>query len=171
MNRIHRIQQYEKKRKIRNLKVKTFLRYYGVSSLAVDWTAMAFMAYYLIFIFPATYMVNRWGLRWSNIIGCCVTCLGSWIKVLSVSPDRFWVTFIGQSLVASTQVDQISFISKTNNNVYSIYLVTCKNIYYITKSRFDLLKIKTGKSIFINIKAEKQENKIKTEKRNNNNNL
>lgn len=105
MNRIHRIQQYEKKRKIRNLKVKTFLRYYGVSSLAVDWTAMAFMAYYLIFIFPATYMVNRWGLRWSNIIGCCVTCLGSWIKVLSVSPDRFWVTFIGQSLVASTQVD------------------------------------------------------------------
>ncbi|KAG9436236.1 feline leukemia virus subgroup C receptor-related protein 2 [Apis mellifera carnica] len=78
-------------------------RYYGVSSLAVDWTAMAFMAYYLIFIYPATYMVNRWGLRWSNIIGCCVTCLGSWIKVLSVSPDRFWVTFIGQSLVASTQ--------------------------------------------------------------------
>lgn len=108
INRIHRIQQYEK-RKIRNLKVKTFLRYYGVSSLAVDWTAMAFMAYYLIFIFPATYMVNRWGLRWSNIIGCCVTCLGSWIKVLSVSPDRFWVTFIGQSLVASTQVRFHSF--------------------------------------------------------------
>ncbi|CAL7940713.1 unnamed protein product [Xylocopa violacea] len=78
-------------------------RYYGVSSLAVDWTSMAFMAYYVIFIIPATYMVDRWGLRWSNIIACGITCLGSWIKVLSVSPDRFYVTFIGQSLVAIVQ--------------------------------------------------------------------
>ncbi|XP_076242837.1 choline/ethanolamine transporter flvcr2a [Calliopsis andreniformis] len=78
-------------------------RYYGVSLLAVDWTAMAFMGYYTIFIFPATYIVNRWGLRWSNILGCAICCLGSWIKVLSVSPDRFYITFIGQSLVASIQ--------------------------------------------------------------------
>ncbi|XP_043595066.1 feline leukemia virus subgroup C receptor-related protein 2-like [Bombus pyrosoma] len=78
-------------------------RYYGVSSLTVDWTAMTFMGYYVIFIFPATYMVDRVGFRWTNIIGCGATCLGSWIKVLSVSPDRFYVTFIGQSLVASTQ--------------------------------------------------------------------
>ncbi|KAK1135638.1 hypothetical protein K0M31_000225 [Melipona bicolor] len=78
-------------------------RYYGVSSTTVDWTAMSFMAYYVIFIFPATYMVDRIGFRWTNIVGCGVTCLGSWVKVLSVSPDRFYVTFIGQSLVATTQ--------------------------------------------------------------------
>lgn len=78
-------------------------RYYGVSLLAVDWTAMTFMAYFVIFVFPATYVTNRWGLRWSNIFGCGISCLGSWIKVLSVSPDRFYVTFIGQSLVATTQ--------------------------------------------------------------------
>ncbi|KAK9303050.1 hypothetical protein QLX08_005155 [Tetragonisca angustula] len=78
-------------------------RYYGVSSTTVDWTAMSFMAYYVIFIFPATYMVDRVGFRWTNIICCGVTCLGSWVKVLSVSPDRFYVTFIGQSLVATTQ--------------------------------------------------------------------
>ncbi|CAK9799523.1 Feline leukemia virus subgroup C receptor-related protein 2 [Anthophora quadrimaculata] len=78
-------------------------RYYGVSSLAVDWTSMAFMGYYVIFIFPATYLLDRWGLRWTNIVGCGINCLGSWIKVLSVSPDKFYITFIGQSLVASTQ--------------------------------------------------------------------
>ncbi|XP_017797546.1 PREDICTED: feline leukemia virus subgroup C receptor-related protein 2 isoform X2 [Habropoda laboriosa] len=58
-------------------------RYYGVSSLAVDWTSMAFMVYYVIFIIPATYMLDRWGLRWTNIVGCGINCLGSWIKVLS----------------------------------------------------------------------------------------
>lgn len=78
-------------------------RYYGVSSLAIDWTAMTYMGYYVVFIFPSTYFVNRWGLRWGNIVGCSVACIGSWIKVLSVSPDRFYVTFIGQSLVASIQ--------------------------------------------------------------------
>ena len=78
-------------------------RYYGVSSLAVDWTAMSFMAYYVVLVFPATYIIDRWGLRRSNILGCGLCCLGSWIKVLSVSPDRFYVTIIGQSLVASMQ--------------------------------------------------------------------
>ncbi|XP_053981948.1 feline leukemia virus subgroup C receptor-related protein 2-like [Hylaeus volcanicus] len=78
-------------------------RYYNVSSLAVDMTSMAFMGYYVIFAIPATYVIDRWGLRWSNIIGCGIGCLGSWIKVLSVSPDRFYVTFIGQSLVAIIQ--------------------------------------------------------------------
>ncbi|XP_033342896.2 choline/ethanolamine transporter flvcr2a [Megalopta genalis] len=78
-------------------------RYYGVSSLVVDWTAMSFLAYYVIFVIPVTYFMDRWGLRWTNIVGCGISCLGSWIKVLSVSPDRFYVTFIGHSLVASTQ--------------------------------------------------------------------
>lgn len=78
-------------------------RYYGVSLLAVDWTAMSFMAYYVIFFSPASYILDRWGLRWGNIVGCGLGCLGSWIKVLSVSPDGFYVTFVGQSLVAITQ--------------------------------------------------------------------
>ena len=30
--------------------------------------------------------------------------IGAWIKVASVSPDRFWVTFLGQFIVAISQV-------------------------------------------------------------------
>ncbi|XP_076632513.1 choline/ethanolamine transporter flvcr2a [Colletes latitarsis] len=78
-------------------------RYYNVSSLAVDWTAMTFMAYYVVLIFPMTYIIDRLGFRWSNIFGCGLSCLGSWIKVFSVNPDRFYVTFIGQSCVAAMQ--------------------------------------------------------------------
>ncbi|XP_076222861.1 choline/ethanolamine transporter FLVCR2 isoform X3 [Nomia melanderi] len=64
---------------------------------------MAFMGYYVMFFLPVTYIMDRWGLRWTNILGSGICCLGSWIKVLSVSPDRFYVTFIGHSLVATTQ--------------------------------------------------------------------
>lgn len=78
-------------------------RYYGVSSLTVDWTAMSFMAFFVILVFPATYLMDRYGLKWSVVIGSGLGCLGSWVKVLSVSPDRFYVTFIGQSLVAFAQ--------------------------------------------------------------------
>ncbi|XP_012267124.2 uncharacterized MFS-type transporter C09D4.1-like [Athalia rosae] len=79
-------------------------RYYDVSLVAVDWTSMLFMLAYIALVFPSSYLMDRFGLRWTAIIGCLVTAIGSWIKVLSVAPDRFYVTFIGQALVATTQV-------------------------------------------------------------------
>lgn len=33
-----------------------------------------------------------------------VTAVGAWIKVLSVSPERFYVTFIGQTIVGAAQI-------------------------------------------------------------------
>lgn len=79
-------------------------RYYGVSALTVDWTAMSFMAYYVVLVFPTMFLVDKWGLRWSALFGSGLTCLGTWVKVFSVQPDRFYVTFIGHSLVAIAQV-------------------------------------------------------------------
>lgn len=38
------------------------------------------------------------------IIGMAGTCVGAWIKVASVSPDRFWVTFLGQTIVGLSQI-------------------------------------------------------------------
>lgn len=40
----------------------------------------------------------------SVIIGMAGTCIGAWIKVVSVSPDRFWVTFLGQTVVGLSQI-------------------------------------------------------------------
>ncbi|KAL3281075.1 hypothetical protein HHI36_004299, partial [Cryptolaemus montrouzieri] len=48
------------------------------------------------------------GLRVAIIIGIAGTCIGSWIKVISVEPDRFWVGFLGQSIVALSQVFVLS---------------------------------------------------------------
>ncbi|XP_011878929.1 PREDICTED: feline leukemia virus subgroup C receptor-related protein 2-like [Vollenhovia emeryi] len=78
-------------------------RYYGVSSLMVDWTSMSFMALYAAFIFPASYMTDRCGLRWTLIVGTSLNCLGAWVKTFSVQPDRFHIVFIGHSIVALAQ--------------------------------------------------------------------
>ncbi|KYN30098.1 Feline leukemia virus subgroup C receptor-related protein 2 [Trachymyrmex cornetzi] len=78
-------------------------RYYGVSSMMVNWTSMLYMAFYATFIFPASYMTDKCGLRWTTIIGASINCLGAWIKTFSIQPDRFYVVFIGQSIVALAQ--------------------------------------------------------------------
>ncbi|KYN30097.1 PREDICTED: feline leukemia virus subgroup C receptor-related protein 2-like [Trachymyrmex cornetzi] len=78
-------------------------KYYGVSSMMVDWTSMLFLAIYAVFIFPASYVTDKCGLRWTIIIGAGLNCLGSWIKILSVQPDRLYVVFIGHSIVALAQ--------------------------------------------------------------------
>ena len=44
------------------------------------------------------------GLRVAAVLGCLGTCLGAWIKVFSVDPNLFYVSFIGQSVVATSQV-------------------------------------------------------------------
>lgn len=79
-------------------------KYYGVSTTAVDWTSMIFMILYIPFIFPGSYIIDKLGLRFSVLTGIIGTCAGSWIKVGSVNPDLFWLTFLGQSVVALSQV-------------------------------------------------------------------
>lgn len=74
----------------------------------VDWTSMSFMAFYAAFIFPVSYMTDRCGLRWTIIIGSGLNCLGAWIKIFSVQPDRFYVVLIGHSIVALAQVTSLN---------------------------------------------------------------
>ncbi|XP_031342708.1 uncharacterized MFS-type transporter C09D4.1 isoform X2 [Photinus pyralis] len=80
------------------------VKYYGVSYTFVDWTSMIYMVLYIPFIFPGSYMLDKLGLRVAVLIGVTGTCLGTWIKVASVAPDRFWVGFLGQTIVAFSQV-------------------------------------------------------------------
>lgn len=80
------------------------VKYYGVTTTAVDWTSMIYMVVYIPFIFPGSYLLDKLGLRFSVIIGITGTCAGSWLKVISVRPDLFWVGFAGQSVVALAQV-------------------------------------------------------------------
>ena len=44
------------------------------------------------------------GLRLGVLLGSAGTCAGSWLKVLATGPDQWWLTFLGQSVVAVSQI-------------------------------------------------------------------
>ncbi|XP_050697471.1 feline leukemia virus subgroup C receptor-related protein 2-like isoform X1 [Eriocheir sinensis] len=78
--------------------------YDGVSTTQVDWLSMIYMVTYIPLIFPASWYLEKQGLRRAVLIGSFGTMVGSWVKVGSVSPDRFFVTFAGQVITAVSQV-------------------------------------------------------------------
>ncbi|CAB3240116.1 unnamed protein product [Arctia plantaginis] len=59
-------------------------------------------------LFTATELIRHpacaANLRVTTIIGCFGTCAGAWLKVFSVPPDMFWLGFLGQTVVAISQV-------------------------------------------------------------------
>ncbi|KZC06596.1 Feline leukemia virus subgroup C receptor-related protein 2, partial [Dufourea novaeangliae] len=77
--------------------------YYKVSSFLVDMTSMIFMITYIPFIFPASYLLDKFGLKFAALAGAIGNTLGAWIKVFSVNQDLFWLTFVGQTVVAVSQ--------------------------------------------------------------------
>lgn len=44
------------------------------------------------------------GLRKAVIIGMTINCIGTWIKVGAVDKDRFYVAFVGQTIVGFAQI-------------------------------------------------------------------
>nr|XP_046490856.1 feline leukemia virus subgroup C receptor-related protein 2-like isoform X3 [Neodiprion pinetum] len=79
-------------------------RYYDVSALAVASTCIMLMVAYAVFLFPALFLMERIGLKWTVVIGAALTCLGAWIKVFSSAKDRFPLLLTGQAMVAISQV-------------------------------------------------------------------
>ncbi|KAJ3606653.1 hypothetical protein NHX12_026174 [Muraenolepis orangiensis] len=81
-----------------------FSHYYGVTSGQVDWLSIVFMAVYVPLIFPATWLLDRRGLRLTALIGAGLNCLGAWVKCASVSPELFAVTMCAQVICSVAQV-------------------------------------------------------------------
>jgi FLVCR family feline leukemia virus subgroup C receptor-related protein len=88
------------------------LKYYNESipgtpyqkQVAVDWLSMVYMLSYIPLIIPATWLLDKKGLRIVGILGTLLNCLGAWLKCASVSPDRFFVLMGAQTVCAIAQV-------------------------------------------------------------------
>ncbi|KAI6178700.1 MFS domain-containing protein [Aphelenchoides besseyi] len=78
--------------------------FYGVSYDDVNWTSMIYMLTYTILVFPGSWFLDKYGLRTSLLIGAFGNCFGAWLKLLSTHPDKFWLTFMAQTIVGSSQV-------------------------------------------------------------------
>lgn len=79
-------------------------KYYSVSTITVYWTSMIYMVTYIPLIIPASWLLDKKGLRLGVLLGAAGTCLGSWLKVGSTSPEMFYLTFLGQTVVAISQI-------------------------------------------------------------------
>ncbi|XP_052121526.1 uncharacterized MFS-type transporter C09D4.1 isoform X3 [Frankliniella occidentalis] len=79
-------------------------RYYNVSDMAINWTSIVFMAAYVPLVFPASWIIEKKGLRVAVLLGCSLMCAGSWLKVVSAAPDRFDIAFIGQTIIGVAQM-------------------------------------------------------------------
>ncbi|XP_034241521.1 uncharacterized protein LOC117645430 isoform X2 [Thrips palmi] len=78
-------------------------RYYGVSLQAVDWASMVYMLMYVPFVAPASWMLDKKGLRHTVVLAAVLNCLAAWVKVASGRPDLYAVTMVGQAVAAVTQ--------------------------------------------------------------------
>ncbi|XP_024935716.1 feline leukemia virus subgroup C receptor-related protein 2 isoform X2 [Cephus cinctus] len=66
------------------------------------------MLAYIPVVFPCIYFMDRVGLKWMILGGSIITSIGSWLKAVSVAPDRFYLVLLGQSIVAVAQVTVLS---------------------------------------------------------------
>ncbi|XP_051879904.1 feline leukemia virus subgroup C receptor-related protein 2-like isoform X2 [Pristis pectinata] len=81
-----------------------FMKYYSVTSFTIDWLAMIYFVVYIPTIFPVTWLLDKKGLRVIALCGSGLNCCGAWIKIASVRPDLFAVTFLGQAVCGIAQV-------------------------------------------------------------------
>ncbi|CAJ1078099.1 feline leukemia virus subgroup C receptor-related protein 2 [Xyrichtys novacula] len=81
-----------------------FMKFYNVDAFTIDWMSMIYMLTYIPFIFPVTWLLDKKGLRVIALVATALNCAGTWIKVASVRPNLFAVTFLGQFCCSCAQV-------------------------------------------------------------------
>ncbi|TNN82634.1 Feline leukemia virus subgroup C receptor-related protein 2 [Liparis tanakae] len=81
-----------------------FMKFYSVDAFTIDWMSMIYMLTYIPFIFPVTWLLDKKGLRVIALVATALNCTGTWIKVVSVQPNLFAVTFLGQFCCSLAQV-------------------------------------------------------------------
>lgn len=81
-----------------------FTHFYGVTNDKVDWLSIVYMLAYVPLIFPATWLLDRRGLRLTALLGAGLNCAGAWLKCASVSRELFGLTLAAQVVCAVAQV-------------------------------------------------------------------
>ncbi|XP_029352413.1 choline/ethanolamine transporter FLVCR1 isoform X2 [Echeneis naucrates] len=81
-----------------------FTDFYRVTNGQVDWLSIVYMLAYVPLIFPATWLLDRRGLRLTALLGSGLNCAGAWLKTASVRPDLFGVTVTAQVVCSVAQV-------------------------------------------------------------------
>lgn len=93
-------------------------KYYGVSSLSIDMFSMSYMIMYIIFSLPASWTVDKFGYRFSLIIGASITAVFGLARVFFA--DNFTVVLIAQFIIAAGQPFLLNISTKVPANWFPI---------------------------------------------------
>ncbi|KAJ8270673.1 hypothetical protein GJAV_G00117870 [Gymnothorax javanicus] len=81
-----------------------FTFYYDVSNDKINWLSVVYMVAYVPLIFPATWLLDKKGLKITALLGAGLNCIGAWVKCASVKPNLFGVTMMAQIICSIAQV-------------------------------------------------------------------
>lgn len=79
---------------------------------ALDSLTMIYMVVYIPLVFPATFLLKKKGIRVCLLTSAFLNALGAWLKVISVSPDRFAALMFSQTACAVAQVFMLGLPTK-----------------------------------------------------------
>ena len=77
--------------------------YYRVDLIAVNWLSMIFGLFFVAFIIPASYLLDKYGLKITIIVGAILNAFGSCLRAMGANRDGFTLVFLGTTLAALGQ--------------------------------------------------------------------
>ena len=93
-------------------------KFYGVSSMSIALFSMSYMIMFIIFSFPASWVVDRFGYRYSLIIGAVITAVFGLVR--AVFADNFTIVLISQFIIAIGQPFLLNISTKVPANWFPI---------------------------------------------------
>ena len=88
--------------------------HYGVSSFAVDMLATSYMIMFIVFCFPAAYVIDRFGFKRSLVIGALLTGIFGFTR--AAFAGSFTIVIISQFLIACGQPFLLNITTKAAAN-------------------------------------------------------
>ncbi|CAF3485239.1 unnamed protein product [Rotaria sordida] len=76
---------------------------YDTKNNAVTWTSLSYMVTYIPLMFPAMWLLDRYGMKITCSTGAFLNSLGAFIKCFSVGTNHWWIAFSGQMICACAQ--------------------------------------------------------------------
>jgi FLVCR family MFS transporter 7 len=92
--------------------------FYGVSSLRIDILSISYMIMFIIFSIPASWVVDRFGYRYSLIIGALLTAIFGVVRAFFA--DNFTIVLIAQFIIAIGQPFLLNISTKVPANWFPV---------------------------------------------------
>lgn len=93
-------------------------KYYGVSSMSVAMFATSYMIMYILFSMPASWVVDKFGYRYSLILGAVLTAVFALIR--AIFADNYTIALISQFIIAIGQPFLLNISTKVPANWFPV---------------------------------------------------